>query len=128
MFLRMGLRPVLVCCALFAFTGLASAQAKVAVINLQRAVFECAEIKKADADMQAKFKPRQDAVEKLQADIANLAKQLQNAQGKLSAQAEAELTSQGQRKQRELQRLQDDLQADATSYRNDVLSRSSSKM
>jgi outer membrane protein len=128
MFSRLGLRPMMVCCALFAFSHLASAQAKVAVINLQRAVFESAEIKKADAEMQAKFKPRQDAVEKLQSDIANLAKQLQNASGKLSGQAEADLTSQGQRKQRELQRLQDDLQADATSYRNDVLSRSSSKM
>ena len=128
MFSRMGLRPLLVCCALFASTHLARAQAKVAVINLQRAVFESAEIKKADAEMQAKFKPRQDAIDKLQADIANLAKQLQNAAGKLSAQAEADLTAQGQRKQRDLQRLQDDLQSDATSYRNDILSKSSSKM
>ena len=45
----MGLRPLVVCSALFVFTQLASAQAKVAVINLQRAVFESAEIKKADA-------------------------------------------------------------------------------
>jgi outer membrane protein len=35
---------------------------------------------------------------------------------------------QGQRKQRDLQRLQDDLQADAQSYRNDILSKSSQKM
>jgi outer membrane protein len=41
---------------------------------------------------------------------------------------EADLTTQGQRKQRDLQRLQDDLQADATAYRNDVLSKSSDKM
>jgi outer membrane protein len=38
------------------------------------------------------------------------------------------LQSQGQRKQRDLQRLTDDLQADATAYRNDILSKSSEKM
>ena len=71
MFSRLGLRPLMVCCALFAFSHLASAQAKIAVINLQRAVFESAEIKKADAEMQARFKPRQEAIDKLQGDIAN---------------------------------------------------------
>ena len=128
MFSMMGLRPSLVCFALFAFSQIAPAQTKVAVINLQRAVFESAEIKKADAEMQAKFKPRQEAIEQLQREIATLSQQLQNSQGKLSAQAEADLTAQGQQKQRNLQRMQDDLQADATSYRNDVLAKSSQKM
>src|ERR1043166_5922382 len=107
MFSRLGLRPIMVCCALFAFSHLASAQAKIAVINLQRAVFESAEIKKADAEMQARFKPRQDAIDKLNKDIAALAQQLQTGQGKLSAQQESDLTAQGQKKQRELQRMQD---------------------
>ena len=48
------------------FANLASAQTKVAVVNLQKAVFDSAEIKKADAEMQAKFKPRQDEIEQLQ--------------------------------------------------------------
>jgi len=61
----MGLRPLLVCSALLVSAQLASAQAKVAVINLQRAVFESAEIKKADAQMQATFKPRQDKIDAL---------------------------------------------------------------
>jgi len=107
---------------------LASAQAKVAIINLQKALFDSAEIKKADAEMQASFKPRQDKAEALQKEIAALSQQLQASNGKLSASAEAELTTQGQRKQRDLQRLTDDLQADATNYRNDVLQRSSDKM
>jgi len=46
----------------------------------------------------------------------------------LTPAAEADLQSQGQRKQRDLQRLTDDLNADATAYRNDVLSKSSEKM
>lgn len=123
-----GLRPLMVCSALFALAQLAPAQTKVGVVNLQRAVFESAEIKKADAQMQATFKPRQDKIDQLQKEIAALAQQLQSSNGKLSPAAEQDLQSQGQRKQRDLQRLQDDLQADATAYRNDILSKSSAKM
>jgi outer membrane protein len=123
-----GIRPLAVCSALFAFAQFAPAQTKVAVINLQQAVFESAEIKKANDQMQATFKPRQDKIEALNKEIAAIAQQLQASSGKLSPQAEADLQTQGQRKQRDLQRLQDDLQADATAYRNDVLSKSSDKM
>lgn len=126
-----GLRPLLVCTALFAFAQLIPAQTapgKVGVVDLQRAVFGSAEIKQADMQMQAQFKPRQDKINQLQNEIAALAQQLQSSSGKLSPQAEADLTAQGQRKQRDLQRMQDDLQADATAYRNDVLSKSSAKM
>ena len=128
MFVRSGLRPVMVCAAFFVFAVVASAQTKVGVISLQRAVFESAEIKKADAQMQATFKPRQDRAEALQKEIAALAQQLQSSGGKLSPQAESDLQTQGQRKQRELQRLTDDLNADAQAYRNDILSKSSDKM
>ena len=70
MSVRMGLRPLAVCSALFVFSQFAPAQTKVAVVDLRRAVFECAEIKKADAEMPAKFKTRQDAIDKLQKEIA----------------------------------------------------------
>lgn len=128
MSLRMGLRPLMVCSTLFAISQVLPAQTKVAVVNLQRAVFDSAEIKKADAQMQATFKPRQDEVDRLDKEIADLAKQLQGSNGKLSAQQEADLTAQGQNKQRRLKYLQDDLQTDATSYRNDILTKSSQKM
>jgi len=126
-----GLRPLLVCSALFAFAQIVPAQtvaAKVGVVDLQRAVFGSAEIKKADAEMQAKYKPQQDKITQLQNDIQQLAQQLQSSNGKLSPQAEADLQAKGQREQRDLQRMQDDLQADSTAYRNDVLSKSSAKM
>jgi outer membrane protein len=128
MFVRLGLRPALVCSALFAFAQFAPAQTKVGIISLQRAVFESAEIKKADAQMQATFKPRQDKIETLNKEIAALAQQLQSSNGKLTPAAEADLQAQGQRKQRDVQRLTDDLNADAQSYRNDILSKSSEKM
>lgn len=128
MFSWTGLRPSLVCFSLFAFSQIAPAQTKVGVINLQKAVFDTAEISKANTEMQAKFKPRQDAVEQLQREIAALSQQLQTSGDKLSAQAYSDLTAQGQQKQRNLQRMQDDLQADVTAYRNEILAKSSEKM
>src|SRR5215472_5289162 len=45
--------------------GIASAQ-KVAVINSQKAVLDTEEIKKAQVDLEAKFKPRQDKIVQVQ--------------------------------------------------------------
>ena len=126
--LRMGFGPLMVCSAVLGVAQIASAQPKIAVINLQRAVLESAEIKKADADMQARYKPRSAAIEQLQKEIAGIAQQLQANAGKFTQQAEAELTAQGQKKQRDLQRLQEDLQADVERERNDVLQKSTLKM
>src|SRR5437016_9051677 len=102
MSLRIGLKPLAVGCALFAIAQAAPAQNKVAVINLQRAVFESAEIKKADAQMQATFKPKQDEIDQLNKEIAAIAQQLQTNSGKLTPQAEADLNAQGQKKQRDV--------------------------
>ena len=78
--------------------------------------------------MEAKFKPRQQEIEKLQRDLQGIQQQLQAGAGKLTQQAEADLTAQGQRKQRDLQRMTDDLQSDVTADRNEVLGKSSQKM
>ena len=128
MSLRMGLRPVAVCSALFALSQIASGQAKVAVINLQEAVFKSAEIQKADADMQAKYKPRQDEINRVTTEISDLAQKFQAGQGKLAEAALADLQAQGQRRQRDLQRLQEDLNADAERDRNDILTKTTQKM
>src|SRR5229473_2088422 len=67
-----GLRLFGLTSALFLFAGLASAQTKVAVINMQRAVLESEEITKASNSMQAKFTPRQQEIEKLQRDLQKM--------------------------------------------------------
>jgi|SRR5712691_618084 len=126
---RSFLLPALaVCAAGLVSPSLASAQTKVGVINLQRAVLETAEIKKASADMQARYKPRQDALEKVQRELSDIQTQLQNSQGKLSAAGQADLEAQGQRKQREATRLNEDLQADVERERNDILQRAGQRM
>lgn len=128
MSLRMGLRPLLVCCALFTLGQSAFGQAKVAVINLQRAVFESAEIIKANDEMQATFKPRQDKILQLQNELQTISQQLQQGAGKLTPQQESDLNYTGQKKQRDLKNMQDDLTADSEAYRNEVLQKSSQKM
>ena len=128
MSLRMGLRPTAVCSAIFALSQIASGQVKVAVVNLQEAVFKSAEIQKADAEMQAKYKPRQDEVNKATTDYTELAEKFKAAQGKMAEAALAELQAQGQRKQRDLQRLQEDLNADVERDRNEILSKTTQKM
>ena len=106
--------------------GVASGQIKVAIINSQKAVLETAEIKKAQAELEAKFKPRQDQALKLQKDLQDIQAQLQS--GKLNQNAEQDLNAQGQRKQRELQRIQEDLQADVDRERQDILQRTGQRM
>jgi outer membrane protein len=130
---RIGLRLATVGIALLTLTKFAPAQPiqapeKLAVINLQKAVLESAEIKKASADMEARYKPRTDQLQQLQRDLASISQQLQTNAGKLTPQAEADLQATGQRKQRDAQRLQEDLQADVDRERNDILSASSKKM
>jgi outer membrane protein len=106
----------------------AASPTKVAVINLQRAVLGTAEIQKASNDLQAKYKPRQEALEKLQKELQDLQTQLQNGQGKLTAEKEADLQAEGQQKQRDAQRMSDDLQADVNRDRNQVLQRAQTRM
>jgi len=121
--------PVLaVWAAGFVASPIASAQAKVAVVNFQKAILETAEIKKASTDMQAKFKPRQDALEKAQRELSDIQAQLQGGAGKMSPAGEADLQARGQRRQKEATRMSEDLQADVDRERNDVLQRAGARM
>jgi outer membrane protein len=111
-----------------AAVGVASAQTKVAVINMQQAVLATAEIKKASADVAAKYKPRQDAIDQLRAEVEGIQQKLQAGEGKLSPAAEQDLTIQGQRKQRALQRISQDVQEEVDNVRNDILAGAGRRM
>jgi len=125
--LRISLLPALAACALGMLgPAQAPAQVKVATINMQRAVLEANEIKKAANDLQAKFKPRQDQLERLQKEMATIQAQLQGSQ--MTPNQQADLTAEGQRKQREATRIQEDLQADVERERTDILQRSGQRM
>jgi len=128
MFQSLVVRTGLLCLAMSSFAGFASAQAKIAIINLQRAVLESNEIKKASTALETKFRPRQQELEKLQADIERIQQQLQAGQGKLSPQGEAELQSEGTRKQTALTRKSEDMQKEVEAERNEILGKSSKQM
>ena len=105
-----------------------STQTKVAVINFQNAVLSTAEIQKVLKDIQLKYKPRQDALQKGQQELSDIQTQLQASQGKLSQAGEADLQARGQRKQTQLQRLNDDLTADFEADRDDAVRKASTRM
>jgi outer membrane protein len=119
--------PLMACSALFLAGQVAQAQNKVAVISLQKALFDTAEIKKADAEMTATLGPRQAQAEKLNQEIQQITQKL-NTDSSLTQAAQFDLNADGKRKQTELTRLQEDLQADAQSMRQNVLSKSTEKM
>ncbi len=105
----------------------ALAQLKVAVIASQTALSETAEIKKAQLDLEAKYKPRQDQIAKLNKELEIINNQL-SLGDKLTLQAQADLTLDGRRKQRDLQRLTEDLEAEVERDRGDIVTRSSQRM
>ncbi len=128
MFQSAVVRTGLLCLALSSFGGLALAQTKVVVINLQRAVLESNEIKKASTELETKYKPRQQELEKLQMEIDKIRQTLETGQGKLSPQGEADLTAEGTRKQTQLTRKTEDLQKEVEAERNEILGKSSKQM
>ena len=109
-----------------AVAGLSTAQVKLGVINSQKAVLETAEIKKAQNELETKFKPRQDKIVLLQKELEDLQNKVNG--GKLDQGALQEAQTSGQRKQRDLTRLTEDLQADVDRDRNDVLQRTGTRM
>src|ERR1700722_15104837 len=116
------------CVAGLVSTPVASAQAKIAFVNWQRALLDTQEFKKIVADLTAKYKPRQDALDKAQRDLVDIQTQSQSAQGKLSPVGQADLEAQGQRKQREVERMSQDIQDDTEKDRNEMVQHVGSRM
>jgi outer membrane protein len=126
MFRSLAVRAGLLCLILAPLAATASAQLKVAVVNVQKAMIDSDELKKVSAEMEAKYKPRQDELQKLQNDLQSIQQQLQS--NKITPQAQQDLSLQGQRKQRDAQRLSDDLQQEFDRDRQDILAKSAQKM
>jgi outer membrane protein len=112
--------PLLVACA-------ASAQVKIGIVDTQGALGAPAEVKKVQADLEAKYKKRNEDFLQLQKELQAIQQQL-SLGDKLTPQAQNDLSVQAQRKQRELQRMGEDLQADVDRERNDVLAKTSQKL
>jgi len=100
--------------------------AKVAIINAQKAVVDTQEIKKDQATLEAKFRPRQQALENLQRELQSIQQQLNTTN--IAPDREAQLRADGTQKQKQLQRLSEDLQSDVNAERQDILGRAGRQM
>jgi len=100
--------------------------AKVAIINAAKAVVDTAEFQKIQAAVQAKYLPRQQALEDLDKQLAAIQKEgnAPNVDPNKQAELQAEFTQKGKQRQR----LADDLQADINSERQEVLDRTGRQM
>jgi outer membrane protein len=122
------LSALALCAAALVSPSVASAQGKIGVVNFQKAIADTAELKKAQNDLIAKYKPQTDAYEKANRDLSDIQAMLQNGQGKLSAAKQVELEAQGQRKQREVERLKEDLDASVEEERTATVQRLGTRM
>ncbi len=84
------------------------------------------EIQKAQATLEAKYKPRQQAIQNLQTQLQTIQQQLNSPN--LPPDRESQLRADGAQKQKELQRLSDDFQADVNYERQDILNRAGRQM
>jgi outer membrane protein len=110
--------------ALLACAGaLLPAQVKVGVVNLQNALQNTAEIKQAEADLKARFGPRQEQLAQLEKEVAKLQQDYETNQTKYTEAALAELANRIQLKQRQLQRNTQALQDEVNRERQDILQR-----
>jgi outer membrane protein len=73
-----------------------------------------------------RFKPRQDEIQNLNKEIESLSARLQS--GKLSDQDANDVTVLGKRRQTELQRKQDDFNADVQAFQQEVIQKIGAKM
>lgn len=99
---------------------------KIAIVNAQKSVADTQEIKKAQADLAVKYRPRQQEIEKLQRDLQDIQTQLK-AQG-LTSEKAAQLNEDGQLKEKQLRRLGEDMQSDFNQDRSDILGRAGRRM
>ncbi len=120
------LRLFVIAAGAVTFAGAASAQLKVGVVDMQQAMLATAEMRKNLADLEAKYKPRQAALEKLRNEIGEIQKKLQA--GGLSPVQESQLQLQGQRKQRDYQRMAQDAQEELDAERNEMFSRGGQRL
>jgi len=110
--------------ALLAGADRLSAQVKIGVVDFQQALLNTADMQKQATALEAKFKPRQEALEKLTTELQQIQQQLQTASNEQAAQ----LQNEGARKQREAQRLGEDLQAEVEFERDAILQDGAQRM
>lgn len=108
-------------------TGTA-APTKVAIIKLQEAILRTKDGQKASAEMQVKFGPRKQALEKQNTDLQALQEQLAKGAATLSDAAKQKMASDLAAGQKKLQRDGEDFDAEVQSYENTLMQQLATKL
>ncbi len=106
----------------------AHAQGKIGVININSAIASTTEGKKAIADLQKKYQPRQQELERLQQEIQGIQDQLNKQSATLSDDEQRRLSRDLEDKQKLLKRSTDDAQSDFAADRDETIRRIGQKM
>lgn len=109
---------------LFAWPAGMAGQTTVAVISFQEALLDTADMQKESAALEARYKPRQDEIERISVELQEIQEKLPGLQGPELARMQSE----GQRKQRTAQRLSEDLQSDVEFDRQNILAGATARM
>ncbi|MBM3804192.1 MAG: OmpH family outer membrane protein [Acidimicrobiia bacterium] len=107
---------------------LAQNPGKFGLLNVLRAISECAEGKQALGDFQKKADAKREELEKKGAEIQELERQLQSQGRTLNDDSKAALTRSIDTKRTELQRAGDDAQKEFGQLQNEILSRIGNKI
>ena len=101
---------------------------RVAVINIQEAILSTGAGKKAMQDLQSKYLPRQQEVQRRQQEVQQLEDQLQKQMTTLSESEQRRMSRELQEKQKILRRMTEDAQADFQNDREDLMRRIGQQM
>ena len=124
------------CLSLFAFpqTNLAGAEGgvalpdKVGIIHIQDAILRTTEGEKAVAELQAKFTPKKQELDRKQGEIAQLQEQLRKGENTLNDEAKQKLMVEIDQKTKAVNRETEDAQADLDEERGKILQGIGSKV
>ena len=104
------------------------AQGKVGVINIQAAIANTAEGKKALGDLQKRYQPRQQELQRLQQEIQSIQDQLTKQSATLSDEEQARMNRDAEAKQKMLKRSAEDAQNDFNHDRDETVNKIGQKM
>ncbi len=105
-----------------------TAPAKIGVINIQQAIGDTGEGKKAFGDLSKKYQPRQQELQRLQQEIQAINDQLTKQAATLSEDEQRRLSRELEDKQKILKRSTEDAQADFGADRDEAIRRIGQKM
>jgi len=101
---------------------------KIAIVDIQAALLSTAEGKQMAAEIQSQFSAKQAELENLRKTLSDIQTRMQNGARTLSDEERARLEREGTRTQQQLQRKQDEYQAEFNDARQDAVEKLGRKM